>query len=139
MTIGGLLRGVVHFFCRRNPPEADSPRRLGRYGENKAARFLRRKGYRILSRNVTTPVGEVDILALKGDTLVCVEVKTRIAGGPYDAVEAVSSTRLERMKRCAEYVARQPRFRALQFRLDAVFVTVDEGASTTLEHIDNIG
>jgi putative endonuclease len=50
--------------------------RLGRRGERAAVRALRRAGYRILGRNVRTPAGEVDVVALEGETLVLVEVKT---------------------------------------------------------------
>jgi hypothetical protein len=50
--------------------------RLGQRGELLAARYLETQGYRILSRNVNTPSGEIDIVALDGDTLVIVEVRT---------------------------------------------------------------
>ena len=50
-------------------------RELGNKGEDRAARYLKKKGYRILERNFSTPRGEVDIIALDGDCLVFVEVK----------------------------------------------------------------
>jgi putative endonuclease len=50
-------------------------RALGNKGEDQAAKYLKKKGYRILERNFSTPRGEVDIIALDGDTLVFVEVK----------------------------------------------------------------
>jgi putative endonuclease len=50
--------------------------RLGRRGERAAVRALRRAGYRVLARNVRSGAGEVDVVALDGDTLVLVEVKT---------------------------------------------------------------
>ncbi len=51
-------------------------RELGRRGEERAADYLRRKGYRILERNYQTREGEIDIVAKQGGTLVFVEVKT---------------------------------------------------------------
>ena len=63
---------------------------LGRIGEKKAAKFLRKKGYKILERNYTNKIGEVDLIALYGDLLVFIEVKTRsnvIYGNPADAVD----------------------------------------------------
>ncbi|MBP5193285.1 MAG: YraN family protein [Clostridia bacterium] len=50
---------------------------LGRSGERKAARFLKRKGYRILDKNFATGIGEIDIIAKDGEYFVFVEVKTR--------------------------------------------------------------
>lgn len=50
---------------------------LGDRGENLAARYLRNQGFRILTRNFRCPLGEIDIVARDGRTLVFCEVKTR--------------------------------------------------------------
>lgn len=51
---------------------------FGRWGEEKAADYLAARGYRILERNWRAPnKSELDIIALDGDVLVFVEVKTR--------------------------------------------------------------
>lgn len=63
---------------------------LGRKGERRAAKFLKKKGYKILKINYVTPFGEADIAALDGDTVVFCEVKTRLSekfGTPAEAVE----------------------------------------------------
>jgi putative endonuclease len=49
---------------------------FGTRSERAAARFLRRLGYRVLARNVTLPMGELDVVALDGRTLVFVEVRS---------------------------------------------------------------
>ena len=49
----------------------------GKYGEWIAALYLQLKGYEILEKRFKTPVGEIDLLARKGQTLIAVEVKTR--------------------------------------------------------------
>lgn len=54
-----------------------SPREKGRLAEDTAARYLLQKGYRILSRNLFTPYGEIDILAKLGAEYICVEVRSR--------------------------------------------------------------
>ena len=66
------------------PPPASVPRperlaafRLGLSAEAKAAALLIAKGYRIAARRWKTPVGEVDIVARRGATLLFVEVKAR--------------------------------------------------------------
>ncbi len=64
---------------------------LGKRGEDLAARFLRKSGYKVLYRNFRAPKGgEVDIVCRDGKTLVFVEVKTRTSldfGAPAEAVK----------------------------------------------------
>jgi putative endonuclease len=67
---------------------------LGDRGERAAARFLRRRGYRIVLRGFRTPHGEIDLIARDGDTLVFVEVKARRRGEPAEAVTREKQTRL---------------------------------------------
>jgi putative endonuclease len=55
-------------------------KRLGDSGEEIAARFLEKRGYRVLERNYRSPVGELDIIALHRGTVVFVEVKARTSG-----------------------------------------------------------
>ncbi len=53
------------------------PHELGNIGEDLAVNYLENKGYRILDRNWRSGHKEIDIVAMDGDTLVAVEVKTR--------------------------------------------------------------
>jgi len=76
--------------------------RLGRIGERKAGRFLRRRGLQILERNWVCPGGELDLLARDGETLVVVEVRTSragFAGGPVYTVGPDKRRRIERLTR----------------------------------------
>ncbi|HTA77617.1 MAG TPA: YraN family protein, partial [bacterium] len=50
---------------------------IGQKAENRAAAYLRLKGYSVLERNYRVPQGEIDLVARKGDILVFVEVKAR--------------------------------------------------------------
>jgi len=47
----------------------------GRMAENVAALFLQLKGYQILARRWKSPLGEIDLIARQGRTLVCIESK----------------------------------------------------------------
>jgi len=61
----------------------------GNYGEDLACQFLKEQGYKIIERNFRIRGGEIDIVALDGETLVYVEVKTRtqkIFGRPEESV-----------------------------------------------------
>ena len=64
---------------------------LGRYGEDVAARHLLSEGFVVLDRNWRCDVGEIDIVARDGDTLVVCEVKTRSGTGFGSPLEAVTT------------------------------------------------
>jgi putative endonuclease len=64
--------------------------KLGEKGEGLAVKYLKKKGYKIITQNYKTRIGEIDIIAREGDTLVFVEVKTRESiayGKPFEAVD----------------------------------------------------
>lgn len=93
----------------------------GLAAETWAALWLRLKGYRILARRERTPVGEIDLLARRGDVLVAVEVKARrsLAAG----IGAVSARQRLRIARSLALVAgRDPTLSGLGRRLDLVIV-----------------
>lgn len=69
-------------------------RQLGRRGEDLAARHLTRQGMVVLARGYRTSQGEVDLICRDGDRLVFVEVKTRRAGQPAEAVDLAKQRRL---------------------------------------------
>jgi putative endonuclease len=111
---------------------------LGRLGEQIAARYLEARGFEILERNLRSRLGEIDLIARDGPTLVFVEVKTRRghpADPPQAGVDARKRTRLARL--ALDYLARAW-LRDLACRFDVVAVTLDpddaEGRSPRVEH-----
>ena len=74
---------------------------LGRRGEEAAARFLDRRGYDIIARNWKCAVGEADIIARDGSSLVFVEVKTRTDCQKGFPSEAVTPTKREKYEKIA--------------------------------------
>jgi putative endonuclease len=81
---------------RRSHPTA----LLGRQGEEVAARYVIRLGWKILDRNWRCPEGELDLVARDGEQLVICEVKTRSTlrfGTPVEAVTAAKAARLRRL------------------------------------------
>ncbi|OGY20967.1 MAG: hypothetical protein A2126_03015 [Candidatus Woykebacteria bacterium GWB1_45_5] len=99
---------------------------LGRLGEKLAASLLRRKGYKILERNFQSRLGEIDIVAVDGDTLVFVEVKARIGRKFGLPEEAVRPWKLKAIEKVGAY------FRLLHpetpeaQRIDVVAIELDE-------------
>jgi len=95
---------------------------LGGRGERAAEKYLRRNGYRIVARNFRAAGAEIDLVAMEGETLVFVEVKTRrsrAAGAPEEAVDKRKQTR---MRRAAEAFARRYRADDIEMRFDVVAV-----------------
>jgi len=114
--------------CRGAPACAPSvgSRHLGDAGEDLAAEALKKQGYKILERNYTCPLGEVDLIARQGKSIVFVEVKTRSNlnfGGPR---EAVAGPKQARLRRLAEYYLKQQRLAGASVRFDVVGITAGE-------------
>lgn len=81
----------------------------GLSAEADGARWLERQGYRLLRRNVASRYGEMDVVALDGDTLCFVEIKARRSGAYGSPFEAVTRDKQRRLTRCARaYLARHP-------------------------------
>src|SRR5690349_9452729 len=111
---------------------------LGRRGEDAAARHLKRLGYAILARGHRDNIGEIDLIAVDGRTLVFIEVKTRTshdAGHPADAVDDAKQRRLTRL--ALSYMKRHDLLECAA-RFDVVAVTwPDEKGRPVIEHFQN--
>jgi putative endonuclease len=108
---------------------------LGREGEDLAAQFLTRRGYRILERNYSTRSGEIDLIALHEGAVVFVEVKTRTSsafGAPELAVDSRKQTRM--VKAALGYI-KYRKLHQVPCRFDVVAIST--AAETTVEHIQN--
>ena len=77
-------------------------REIGDFGEEITSKYLEKNGYRILDRNYSKPFGEIDIIAIKGDVISFVEVKTRKSDDFAYAAEAVDYYKQERIKRASQ-------------------------------------
>jgi putative endonuclease len=96
-------------------------RRYGLWSEHFAAIFLRLKGYRILARNFRTKVGEIDIIARKGDLVAIIEVKAR--PDVLLSVNSVSFTSRKRIANAANWwLSRQGDGARISLRFDIVAV-----------------
>ncbi|OFI40052.1 hypothetical protein BIU82_00695 [Arthrobacter sp. SW1] len=112
---------------------------LGRHGETLAAGFLEALGMQVIDRNWRCPTGEIDIVALDGDTLVIAEVKTRRSldyGHPF---EAVGAAKLARLHRLASSWCTAHELRAASRRVDVVAVIHDGIGAPSVEHLKGVG
>lgn len=109
----------------RDPPHqakrarGAAARKLGRRAEVLAALWLMAKGYRVLGFRLPTPLGEIDLLAQRGRVLAVVEVKQRTT--IEDALDAVTPTQRDRLRRAAAHLAaHRSGLRDLLVRLDLI-------------------
>ena len=110
---------------------------LGRWGEDRAAAYLRRKWYRIVERNYTTRYGEIDLIARNARYLVFAEVKLRKDDRFAAAREFVTAAKQERLRRTAElYLAEHPT--ALQPRFDVIEIYAPQGEKTRFPGINHL-
>ncbi len=120
---------------RGDKPEEMNHLSLGRHGEEIACRHLRRNGYRIITRNFRTRLGEIDIIAEEQGTLVFVEVKTRKGAGFCDPLEAVSQAKCRQISKVAlEYVEKEGKQNQV-CRFDVVGVTLKQGSPPQIETV----
>lgn len=105
---------------------------LGKWGEDMAAQYLAGLGYGIFDRNVRIGGYEIDIIAIKSDRIIFVEVKTR-ANDFEDPVDAVDDRRMRRMARAADLFIRS---RKIDYdpQFDVITIVGTPGSSYKLEH-----
>ena len=96
--------------------------RRGRHAETLAALWLTLKGYQVLATRVRLPVGEIDLIAQRGQVLAFVEVKQRAKQS--DALQAVTARNWERISRAAEvWASTHPQAAQLDWRFDLIAIT----------------
>ncbi|MCB1421362.1 MAG: YraN family protein [Nitratireductor sp.] len=111
---------------RNAPPDGERHKRqrarqYGLAGERLAALSLQLKGYRILERNYRTKLGEIDIIARKGDLVAIVEVKAR--SDVTSAADAVGYQARQRIERAARHwLATRRDANRLSLRFDIIAV-----------------
>ena len=109
----------------------------GRWGEETAAAYLRRRHYTIVAANYRCRLGEIDIIAKKDGFLVFTEVKTRSPGAIAPGREAVGSAKQERIIETASIFMQKNSY-DLQPRFDVAEVTVGKkNEPISCEYIEN--
>ena len=109
---------------------------LGRVGEKFACKEIEKLGYRILERNYRSKLGEIDIIAMDGDVLVFIEIKTRSSSIDY-AKEAVDSKKIKKLQILALSYIKKKRYENMRARFDIVAVCVKDGKPYQIELIQD--
>ena len=124
-----ISRRLEWFFPRKT---------LGQRGEAAAARFLRRRGYKILARSDRFGPGELDLVALDRKTIVFVEVKTRSAGALVSGYYAVDRRKKRALFRAIHAYLTQLRVRPRTFRFDVAEVILAGNIPPQVLHFQNV-
>lgn len=99
---------------------------LGRKGEKLALRFLRQAGYKIIAKNFSCRLGEIDIIAREDKTTVFIEVKTRSScafGLPEDSL---NHNKIKHLYRCAQFYIKKYSNPEGNFRFDVVSIVLED-------------
>jgi len=124
--------------------------RIGRIGEDVAARYLRGRGFSVLERNYRKKWGELDIVAERGGAIRFVEVKTVTrdnvrgavsgSGEEYLPEENVHPWKLKRLHRAIQTYLEDRSREEDEWQLDLVMVFLDEKrGEAKVELLENIG
>jgi putative endonuclease len=117
----------------------DTRKTLGRLGERLAVEHFERLGWEIVERNFQTRHGEIDLIALDGETLVFAEVKTCRLGRrrPWDNLHERKQSQVRRLVGIW-FSGQQPRPRFARIRCDAIGIVVDERDQLLrLDHLED--
>lgn len=124
-----------------------SSRTLGDLGERLAAEHLENSGYRMVVSNFQVPIGrntngaqitgEIDLIALDGDELCFIEVKTRSSDEFIGPLTAVDRRKQRQIIRAARVYRRIFGIKDIKFRYDALTIVAARGETPVVEHIKN--
>jgi len=117
-------------------------RKLGKEGEEIAAKLLSSKGYKILERNYHTRFGEIDLVVSKNDGLTFVEVKLKHGDNFGTPEEMIGNSKLSQVQRMAEfYLMDKPKMSEIykEYSIDAVCIVLNEnGEVKRINHYENL-
>lgn len=129
-----------------NRLRANQSSSLGAYGEAIAAKYLEKRGYALVAANFKTPVGrnmngaqvtgEIDLIALDGDVLCFIEVKTRTPASAAIAtpLKAVDLQKQRQITRTARYYKRLFKITGIESRYDVVSIVKEKDDRPKIEH-----
>ena len=107
------------------------PYHLGIKGEQAAAEYLKKKGYKIIAQNYKSRWGEIDVIAHDGAALCFIEVRTRLTDSQGHPFETVTNYKKRRIIRTALYYLQEKGLSDDEVRFDVVAVIPSEDDADT--------
>ncbi len=112
-------------------------RTLGQRGERLAASHLTTKGYRVVAMNWRCPTGEIDIIAWDRDTLVFIEVRSRVAATTETAFASIDERKREKLLSLAQQYLHITEQEQVTWRMDVVAVAMLSNRQPIIEHVED--
>jgi putative endonuclease len=110
---------------------------IGAWGEEVAAEWLAKRGYKITARNIRTPYGEIDIIAQQGDVTVFVEVKTQTSSQTFFPEHNITPRKREHMFNSAQHYTAEHEID--HWQIDVISVEgKPESAPPVITHFENV-
>ena len=100
---------------------------LGKWGEDLALKKVKKLGYKCIARNYRCPLGEMDLIARDGETLVFVEIKTRRGRSLEYAKESVNQRKRRQLSKVALAYMKANGCAECKARFDVVVINLDGG------------
>ena len=125
-----LSKPLTRFFDYRNQKLS-----LGDRGEIAAERFLLRKGWYVVARGFETEMGQIDLIAVDHDTVVFVEVKTRVSTLRGLPEEAVDEKKQQKIAMMAEAFIRRFQLKHQHFRFDVIAILWPKDTEPQIKHL----
>lgn len=111
---------------------------VGAAGETIASAFLKKKGYRVIGSNYRTPLGEIDLIARQGRTIIFAEIKTRTTASFGPPHLSVTGKKQLHIVRAAMIYLKARGLLDADWRVDVVSVKLDHCLKVeSIEHIEN--
>jgi putative endonuclease len=111
---------------------------LGRWGEKRCEKFLKRKGLKTLTRNFSCKTGELDLVMVDTDTtIVFVEVRTKAGSDFATPEDSITKPKKTRLLRTARYFLATNNIHDRPFRFDIVAIVLDKNARPDIKHYQN--
>ena len=113
-------------------------KRLGRWGEKRSEKFLKRKGLKILTRNFRCKTGEIDLIMVDSDgSVVFVEVKARADEKFAEAEDSITSAKKTRLRRTARFFLATHNIENRPCRFDIVTIILGQTGRPHIRHYEN--
>ncbi len=111
---------------------------LGRWGEKRCEKFLKRKGLKTLTRNFSCKTGELDLVMVDTDsTIVFVEVRTKADSDFATPEDSITTPKKTRLLRTARYFLATNNIHDRPYRFDIVAIVLGKSARPEINHYKN--
>ncbi len=111
---------------------------LGRWGEKRCEKFLKRKGLKTLTRNFSCKTGELDLVMVDTDsTIVFVEVRTKAGSDFASPEDTITTPKKTRLLRTARYFLATNNIEDRPYRLDIVTIVLGQTGHPQIRHYEN--